>query len=861
MAVCRFALRLAFGFVLMLAIDSAAHAQSIVHLPLMTVEDSACRLPAPDNTSVPNPPPDEAVPSRHDTDQRILPVGHQLDDVGQYYSQVSPSLASIVHIANLTSRPQPFNLTLYGDTGNMVRSLQACRIEAGDTWLLQIAGEQMVWHQGGRTFAPHDLCDSVTEGQDAQGHAAVRLHGLYHAQITADDPSSLAVRVYTRTDPDYPHARFHTASEYEAVPVGDATGIVHLPGILATRDREAWWDTEVIVQNVSDAAIDVKFNLCADTGACFDNNAARLAPYERRLFLASHLLYQDTPGGLVELAGWYAASVHATRSDDAAAAAPIAVAANYFRQEVEEGSPYPQAEVGSQCLHSTTPNRPARAFELVVDSAQPWHLRIYNPSATASQVTLRLLGPTGRPVDIQSANIAAYSTWELSVPDPANRAPAPNGGQGDSRAAALTLHIRAENAVSVLAWDNGGLLPSQPHAAASHIWYAPLVAAPVVPFRWDAGQAASRAVTPAAQFGLAETRPQDHQFRPNWAQQLNWYDATFAGLGWEERWCHEAIGTEEAYSTYIPVWPGLRRCNPASSDDRSCVNTDERLQQIRNTLPSSCAGRPLFLACEPDLGNQASMTYHELGRMIYVLRDWPGELFSPAFASYSYEQPIYPPEDSAWCREAVAEGLCPQTPGCERCRQDGVVDGAVDPYDISFKGLEEYFAEPHRWAHDQAWQFDDFIEGMLLHFYPGVFEALDAQHWRVPYLQQYRDRAAEVGWPIIVTEYGFAIWPNEFGEVPDVTLFDIADHVDDVRRFLQAHLGGGDPAYGGNPFKLFWYQTGCDSPNSVWGQLCLFHAPERLADPVGVCWHEDAIYNDGSERQCGQARLEQQPPP
>src|SRR5690606_14897470 len=143
------------------------------------------------------------------------------------------------------------------------------------------------------------------------------------------------------------------------------------------------------------------------------------------------------------------------------------------------------------------------------------------------------------------------------------------------------------------------------------------------------------------------------------------------------RWCHETVGTEEAYSTYIPVWPGLRRCNPASSDDRSCVNTDERLQQIRNTLPSSCAGRPLFLACEPDLGNQAAMTYHELGRMIYVLRDWPGELFSPAFASYSYEQPIYPPEDSAWCRQAVAEGLCPQTPGCERCRQDGVVDGTV----------------------------------------------------------------------------------------------------------------------------------------------------------------------------------------
>src|SRR5690606_22625630 len=186
--------------------------------------------------------------------------------------------------------------------------------------------------------------------------------------------------------------------------------------------------------------------------------------------------------------------------------------------------------------------------------------------------------------------------------DPANPSPAPNSDPGDSRAAALTVQIQAENAVSVLAWDKDGLLPPQARAAASRTWYAPLVAAPVVPFRWDEGQPPHLAV---AQFGLAETRPQDHQFRPDWARPLNWYDATFAGLGWAERWCHETVGTEEAYSTYLPVWPGLRRCNPASSDDRSCVNTDERLQQIRNTLPSSCAGRPLFLACEPDLGNQA----------------------------------------------------------------------------------------------------------------------------------------------------------------------------------------------------------------------------------------------------------------
>src|SRR5690606_8535492 len=152
---------------------------------------------------------------------------NQLDDVGQYYSQVSPSLASIVHIANVTAETQPFSLTLYGDTGNMVRSLQGCRIDAGDTWLLQVAGGQLGLYDEGRAVAPQDLCEGVTEGKDAQGYAAARLHGLYHAQITADEPSSLAVRVHTKTDPDYPHGQFHAASEYEAVPAEDAAGVIH----------------------------------------------------------------------------------------------------------------------------------------------------------------------------------------------------------------------------------------------------------------------------------------------------------------------------------------------------------------------------------------------------------------------------------------------------------------------------------------------------------------------------------------------------------------------------------------------------------------------------------------------------------
>jgi hypothetical protein len=844
---------LALGVVLMLIMATRVTAQSVVHLPLLSDANGVCRLPAVDGPYAASLKPNEVTAAADTSNPHILPLGSQLGDVGQYYSQVSPSLSSVLHIANLSGAVQTFTVTLYGDTGNMVRILSACRVAARATWTVHMADGGLEFHEDDQALAPTEVCDSVIEGTDAQGFPATRLHGLYHAQIAAAKPSSLEVRVHTRPDSAYPQSRFEGEVEYEAVP-GEQTGnAIALSGILATRDRANWWDTEVIVQKVSNAFVALGFKLCTGAGHCFDNNAARLAPYERRLFLASHLLYEDTLIGVVERAGWYSASVYAKGVDTTGRAARIAVAVNYFRQEVEEGALYPKSEQGSQCLYSTTPI-PAQMFTIPVDGAEQWQLRIYNPSSETTRMHVRLLDSSGRPLGAWEPDVGPHGTWNIAEHDlalvSAHAGGSAEAAQNTSRNPALVLRILTDRAVSVFAWDNEGLLRPQVDTAGSDTWYAPIVAAPIVPFRWDENGGSERIQRPGAQFGLAETAPQERQLRPAWTQALNWY--TFDHV---ERWCHEVVGPDDLSSTFIPMWHGLGKCNRFESDDRSCFNSDVRLQRIRNSLPSSCVGRPLFLANEPDLTGQASMTFHELGRLIYVLRDWPGELFSPVFASYSYEQPTYPPETSAWCRRAVTESLCPQTPGCEICHQDGVIDGKSDPYDISFKGLEDYFAEPHRWSRDQTWRFDDFIEGMLLHFYPVGTETLDDRHWRVPFLHQYRDRAAEAGWPIIVKEYGFAaIWPNEFGDWPSMNRFNIADQLDNARRYLQANLGNGEQAYGGNPFKLFWMGTGCSDPESPWEKLCLFYPPQLLTEPVGICWYEDAARSDRIDRQCGRAQ-------
>ena len=223
--------------------------------------------------------------------------------------------------------------------------------------------------------------------------------------------------------------------------------------------------------------------------------------------------------------------------------------------------------------------------------------------------------------------------------------------------------------------------PEGEGASLETTWAVPFWGAPTLPFRWDTGQnnpdLGNSSRERLSRFGLGETVP-DHESRPEWARRLNWYN-WFA----LRESCNSPVDLAEEYSTYLALWRGLGSC-AGGQLDRSCINSEERLQAIQNRVPSSCAGRPLFLTNEPDVNAGDFMSYPELGRAMYLFRDWPGDLYSPTYGGPRYDQAAYPSEATSWCFTAVRKGLCPQAPGCDICIQDGYYDGTWDPYDIHF---------------------------------------------------------------------------------------------------------------------------------------------------------------------------------
>jgi hypothetical protein len=838
---------------------SAVAAQSDVYLPHVSFRDLTCVMPNAQPTAERGSDSYGDSVSQKPNTARILPMGLHLDDVGQYYSQVAPSLSSTIIISDTAAVSQTYSLELFGDTGYKTRAYNGCNLPANSVheWKI-VGGELMVRVVDSAEYdssSVADICNEVTQGRDEFGRLESSLHGVYHAVVRGHDSALREVRVRTVTDETYPEIRTYVETEYRAANI--VSSRTYVPGVLATRDTSNYWDTELIVQNTTGFQIDINFEFCDARGDCFDNNLTRLGPHERRILLASHLLYEPTRSGLVERRGWYSAVIRAVPSETTGEEARVAVAVNLFRQKVDPDRVRPQAENGSICLYSITPSAPIDHFEYSVGALSPTQIRLYNPSNSTVEVRV---GPSA------SASLHIRESWLAIGPRETQTVPVqiksnrvvPGTVQGDSlESQALNpgrgadLLIDASSPIAAFAWDDAGPIQTNNQPDGSD-WYAPLVAAPVTPFQWDSERNAGEELVPSAAYGLSETVPRVHELRPDWARRLNWYDARYDSLGYDRQFCNETYDSETPVSFHIPLWRKLGPCGVSHANDRTCLNTDQRLRKLRNTLPSSCAGRPLFIANEPDLSSQGFMTYHELGRLIYVLRDWPGQLFTPAFASYDYENPVLPPEGDSLCRRLVAEDACPGADGCDLCVRDGVFDGELDPLDISLKGLEAYFGEEGRWARGQSWKLEDTVEGLLVHFYNGRQDELNDSHWRIPYLHRYRERALEAGWPIVVKEYGFAVWPNEFGEEPGFTASSIAAQVDDIRRFLQRHLGG----VGSGPGKLkkmFWYQTGCESQGKFWSLLCLFSGPTIVTEPVGRCWYEDAIGNDLNDGTCGQS--------
>jgi hypothetical protein len=783
----------------------------------------------------------------------LVPLGDQLDDVGQYYSQVAPSMVSGLNFASAAPITQTFALTLFADTGMVVRAFQGCSVFPSSTFSLQIAGGQLQFDDGVRKLPVEAICEAATTAtipasslrelreEPGQRELAPRLHGIYHAELATSGQHPFTITARTASDPDQPVILYHSASQYEAISSHHALDTVHLPAVLATRDPENWWDTELIVQNVTDQAATVQFHLCDEGGHCFNNNRATLQAHERRIFLASHLLYESVAGFLAERAGWFSATVTASPLANPIGSAKVVVLTQIFKQPAAVKEVEPKAEIGSSCLLQAEATTLSQRLDYVATNSSATALRIYSPGATSNVVQVHLVDEQGRSLKTLQRTLSAGGSFVWFAHDLFS-------GFVPSRSSeTVALQVQAEQPIVAFAWQEGHPLRAQVPSLAETVWYLPLLAAPTVEFRWDGGRDNLRTENVSSNYGLAETAPGDYGQRPLWARSLNWY--TWSA---DQRFCTETVDDTVPYSTYVPMWWGLGGCG--AGNDRSCVNTPARLARIRNEIPSSCAGRPLFLANEPDLSSpQSFMTYHELGRMIYQFRSWPGELYSPVFASYNYAAPSYVAEPLSWCEEAIKHARCPGEEECAACIQDGIVDGAVDPYDISFKGLEDYFAGEGRWVQGESWQFEDTIEGMLLHFYTVIEPLTGDSYWRAPYLLQYRDRADRAGWPIIVKEYGFVHWPDRDGVFPSLTTCDIADYVDDVRAVLQKYLGNYQSEHRFNPQKLFWFHTSCQTIGlHRANDVCLFQDAASLSTPVGICWYQDAINGGLSGDACNQ---------
>jgi len=774
----------------------------------------------------------------------LVPIGDQLGDVGQYYSQVAPSLVSTLHISNTSAVTQPFALTLYEDTGLPVRSLHNCAIPPRAAFSIHIQAGQIQLTDQQQTRALAAVCEVAQITEPPNTPLEPQLHGIYHAVIATNAQNPLQISIDTASDPQQQQILYQTRGHYKAIPDREALSTVHIPAVLATRSQENWWDTELIVQNVTAQPINLQFQLCNEQGHCFDNNLSTLQAYERRIFLASHLLYENSAGFLEERAGWFSATLTASAIGPTDNSPKVAVLSNIFKQPLPAGTTKQKAEAGSTCLLQTAATTPAHIVDFATAGVDPLVLRVYNPGAIPNAVQVRLVDGTGQTLKTLRKILPARGAAFWFAPDLFREFDA------GLLPPTFSVQVQAQQAIVAFAWQAGELLPIAAPNNLDTIWYVPLIGAPNVEFRWDndSDSDPARVGQPGSKFGLAETAAAAHVQRPAWARVLNWYTWSAS-----RRLCNETVAATANYSTYIPMWWGLGSCG--ADNDRSCVNSPNRLRKIRNDIPSNCVGRPLFLANEPDLaGVQSFMTYHELGRMIYQFRSWPGELYSPVFAAFAYDAPFHVDEPTAWCKDAVKQGLCPGTPGCAACIQDGIVDGTADPHDISFKGLEDYFGAEGRWVRATSWPFEATIEGMLLHLYSLIEPFSSDSYWRARYLMQYRDRADQAGWPIIVNEYGFVVWPDGNDSGRNLNRCMIADHIDGVRQVLQKYLGNYTAEHGFNPKKIFWFHTGCDvSPGDPYAELCLFQAPAVLSSPVGVCWYQDAAGNSALDTQCNQS--------
>lgn len=284
--------------------------------------------------------------------------------------------------------------------------------------------------------------------------------------------------------------------------------------------------------------------------------------------------------------------------------------------------------------------------------------------------------------------------------------------------------------------------------------------------------------------------------------------------------------------------------DPVNGNGEEPYNSDKSMRQIVNSVPSACAGRPLLLSNEPNYEGQDWSTIPEISRHTFVLRAWPGELYSWALGGFEYDKADDKPGDNNTCADGQPAGW----------RKNCGVDS---PYWVDWPGIEDYYNDTGRFVSGQSWSLP--FDGIAMHFYPWKTEVPTSTtawdpinnplHGNIAYqLNAWLGRANQDNWPIMVTEYSL----NQCVDAglcgtETTTRQDVVDRTTVLRFVLEEHLGNYQASNNNNPFKLFWHSYNCNG--CVWYPFDF--SQSNLWDTGGVktsvynAWVPNATANNG----------------
>ncbi|MCA9330551.1 hypothetical protein KC957_00745 [Candidatus Saccharibacteria bacterium] len=365
----------------------------------------------------------------------LVPLGDQLGDVGQYYSQVSPSMNSRVYVYNTASASRTAVISIYQDA--------PVNAAAYHTATCDIAANQVLYLRMNDVVSGTLTIEGGTGAGCTAGTGKV-YRSLHHMKIVqSGGGADLAVSVNTWTNPSVSPDLKQVSGAYQAVPSSAVASEYVLPAVLL--GRTTGWDTEIVVQNVSGVTTTVTFDVSPDSGGWFNNNVATLNPNERRVFLASQLLYAPAGGGTLEQKdGWAWMKLRAFHATNYTPQ-NVAVTINMFKQGLTDGK-Y-RAEYGSERLMQF--EAPLAGTELLipgfkVDGTNSY-FRVANASTWTTNITAKLYNSSGSQVG---------STYTDSVNN--QKAKSFAGNVFGAASGTYTLRIQSTYNVTAAAWYSSG---------------------------------------------------------------------------------------------------------------------------------------------------------------------------------------------------------------------------------------------------------------------------------------------------------------------------------------------------------------------------------------------------------------------